>query len=88
MSPKYQGLYQGSPKQGLILYYGLSKNVNDLQGKGLLKTLWEKEKLLITSTFSFFHNNSYHFEDISLFAHKYDINMQILSISSNQKFYP
>ena len=29
-------------------------------GPGLLKTLWEKEKMLVTSIFSFFHNVFYH----------------------------
>ena len=30
-------------------------------GKHLLKTLWEKEKLLVTSNFSFFHSVFYSF---------------------------
>ena len=31
----------------------------------LLKTLWEKEKLLVTSNFSFFHSVFYLFEELS-----------------------
>ena len=31
----------------------------------LLKTLWEKEKLLVTSNFSFFHSNFYPFGELS-----------------------
>ena len=33
--------------------------------KSLLKTLWEKEKLLITSNFSFFHSVFYNFGELS-----------------------
>ena len=35
----------------------------DLEKEGPLKTLWEKEKMLETSIFSFFHNFFYHSED-------------------------
>ena len=31
---------------------------------GLLKTLWEKEKLLVTSNFSFSHSVFYHFGEL------------------------
>ena len=37
----------------------------------LLKTLWEKEKLLITSNFSFSHNVFYPFEEFSSIFTKY-----------------
>ena len=33
----------------------------------LLKTLWEKEKLLVTSNFSFFHSVFYRFGELSSF---------------------
>ena len=39
----------------------------------LLKTLWEKEKLLVTSNFSFFHNVFYPFEELSAIFMKFKI---------------
>ena len=39
----------------------------------LLKTLWEKEKLLVTSNFSFFHNVSYHFHELFAIFMKFEI---------------
>ena len=41
--------------------------------KSLLKTLWEKEKLLITSNFSFSHSVFYPFEEISAIFLKFKI---------------
>ena len=38
--------------------------------KALLKTLWEKEKMLLTSFFSFSHNVFYPVKDNSLFLAK------------------
>ena len=39
----------------------------------LLKTLWEKEKLLVTSNFSFFHNIFYPFGEFSTIFIKCEI---------------
>ena len=39
----------------------------------LLKTLWEKEKLLVTSNFSFSHNVFYPFGELSLILVKIEI---------------
>ena len=39
----------------------------------LLKTLWEKEKLLITSNFSFSHSVFYQFGELSAIFIKYEI---------------
>ena len=39
----------------------------------LLKTLWEKEKLLTTSNFSFSHSVFYPFEDLSAIFFKFEI---------------
>ena len=39
----------------------------------LLKTLWEKEKLLVTSNFSFFHTVFYLFGELSPFLIKFKI---------------
>ena len=39
----------------------------------LLKTLWEKEKLLIMSNFSFFHSVFYPFRELSAIFIKFDI---------------
>ena len=58
----------GEPKilssgKGLILYHTIP-TFNDFN-RGLLKTLWEKEKMLVTSNFSFSHNVFYPFEELS-----------------------
>ena len=39
----------------------------------LLKTLWEKEKLLVTSNFSFAHSILYPFEELSAICIKFKI---------------
>ena len=39
----------------------------------LLKTLWEKEKLLVMSDFSFFHSVFYPFEELSSVFIKFEI---------------
>ena len=44
-------------------YFGKKKGLNSLphttlRERSLLKTLWEKKKMLVTSIFSFFHNFS------------------------------
>ena len=36
---------------------------SDPEEKSLLKTLWEKEKMLVTSIFSFPHNVFYHIKE-------------------------
>ena len=40
---------------------------------GLLKTLWEKEKLLVTSNFSFSHSVFYPFGELSAIFIKFEI---------------
>ena len=42
-------------------------------GKSLLKTLWEKEKLLVTSKFSFSHSVFYPFGELSAIFIKFDV---------------
>ena len=42
-------------------------------GKSLLKTLWEKEKLLVMSNFSFSHSVFYLFEEFSAILNKTEI---------------
>ena len=42
-------------------------------GLSLLNTLWEKEKLLITSNFSFSHSVFYKFWDLSAILIKFEI---------------
>ena len=39
----------------------------------LLKTLWEKEKLLVTNNFSFFHSVFYPFGELSVIFIKFEI---------------
>ena len=52
---------------GLILY--TIRNFNDLKGESFLKTLREKEKLLLTSIFSFFNNVFYSSQHKFQFLH-------------------
>ena len=52
----------------------------------LLKTLWEKEKLLVTSNFSFFHSVFYPFKDISAIFIKFEIVVSKLSVWKSLKF--
>ena len=42
-------------------------------GTSLLKTLWEKEKLLVTSNFSFSHSVFYPFGELSAIFIKFEI---------------
>ena len=60
----------------------LALSVNPFQNKpwflrvcstSLLKTLWEKEKLLIVSNFSFFHRVFYLFDELSALFIKCEI---------------
>ena len=46
----------------LTLYYTIPTFNDPLEGS-LLKTLWEKEKMLVTSIFSFSHNVFYPFQN-------------------------
>ena len=41
--------------------------------RGLLKTLWQKEKLLVTSNFSFSHSVFYSFGELSVVFIKYEM---------------
>ena len=41
--------------------------------KDLLKTLWEKEKLLVTSNFSLFHSVFYPFRELFVIFIKFEI---------------
>ena len=52
----------------------------------LLKTLWEEEKLLIMSNFSFSHSVFYPFEELSAIFIKFEIVVCNLSISKCLKF--
>ena len=52
-----------------------------------LKTLWEKEKLLVTSNFSFFHNVFWASGDLSAISHQiYKCRLQTLSVWKSLKF--
>ena len=48
----------GLAEGGLTLYHTF-KTFNDPEKEAFLKTLWEKEKMLVTSIFSFSHNVFY-----------------------------
>ena len=52
----------------------------------LLKTLWEKEKLLIMSNFSFSHSVFYPFEELSSIFIKFEIVVCKLSVWKSLKF--
>ena len=53
---------------------------------GLLKTLWEKEKLLVTSNFSFSHSVFYPFQELSAIFIKFRIcHLQTLSVWKSLK---
>ena len=61
---------------------GLKKKVNPFPNKhwflhiystSLLKTLWEKEKLLVTTNFSFSHNVYYSFGELSAIFIEFEI---------------
>ena len=57
--------------------------------KSLLKTLWENEKLLVKSIFSFFHNLFYSFGKLSALFNKFYVVvtcLQTLSIWMSLKF--
>ena len=51
-SRKNQGLFG----KGLTLYHHIILSLIDAENRNLLKTLLEKEKMLVTSIFSLFHN--------------------------------
>ena len=78
----------GISHKGLIsaksLYLTLSKTSPGF--KCLLKTTWEKEKLLITSNFSFSHSVFYHFGELSAIFIKLRIVVCKLSVWKNLKF--
>ena len=48
---------------GLTLYLTIL-NFTNLEKIGLVKTLWEMEKLLVLGIYSFFHNDFYPFIEI------------------------
>ena len=52
----------------------------------LLKTLWEKEKLLVTSNFSFSHSVFYPFAKLSAIFISFEIVVQTLSVWKTIKF--
>ena len=54
--------------------------------RSLLKTLWEKEKLLVTSNFSFSHCVFYPFGELSAILNKFEIVVCNLSIWESLKF--
>ena len=51
--------------------------------KNLSKTLWEKEKLLVMSNFSFYHSVFYHFGELSAIS----LNLKLLSANSFSFFF-
>ena len=51
--------------KGLTPYHTLIPTFNDPRESSLLKILWEKEKMLVTSIFCFSHNVFYSFQSIS-----------------------
>ena len=54
---------------------------------GFLKTLWLKEKLLVTSNFSFFHSVFYPSGELSVIFIKFEIScLQTLSVWKSLKF--
>ena len=53
---------------------------------GVLKTLWEKEKLLIGSNFSFSHSVFYLFGELCHFQHVQNCHLQTLSVWNSLKF--
>ena len=56
----------------IIFLYHTIPTFNDLEKQNLLKTLWEKEKMLVTSFFSFSHNVFYPFQNkFHFFGHTY-----------------
>ena len=58
-----KGFFQDPPK-GVIEWEWVNRFPNNLlYSTNLLKTLWEKEKLLVTSNFSFSHSVFYPFGD-------------------------
>ena len=65
-----------------MIPYSLQKQLNSFPNKpwflhvcstSLLKTLWEKEKLLVTSNFSFCHSVFNPFGEISAISIKFEI---------------
>ena len=51
----------------------------------ILKTLWEKEKLLITSNFSFSHNVFYSYQiSVSPFVHIFDISLLAIELEESK----
>ena len=55
--------------------------------KSLLKTQWEKDKLLVTSNLSFSHSVSYLFRDLSVSFIKFkNCRLQPLSVWENLKY--
>ena len=59
-----QEMHLTFPKQALVLH---------VCSTSLLKTLWEKEKLLITSNFSFSHSVFYPFGELPAIFFKFEI---------------
>ena len=60
-----------------VSFKGLVKGSNPFPNKlwstGLLKTLWEKEKLLVPSNFSFSHSVFYSFGELSGIFIKFEV---------------
>ena len=58
-----------------------------VRSTSLLKTLWEKKKLLVTSNFSFFHSVLYLFGELSsIFIELKNCRLQTLSVWKSLKF--
>ena len=82
MNYQYIGCTRNGMSKGLsLLKQGNKKSFNfpnkpwflRVCNTSLLKTLWEKEKLLVTSNFSFSHSVFYPFEELSSIFIKFEI---------------
>ena len=56
-----------------VLTFSQTIPVFHVYGRSLLKTLWQKEKWLVTSHFSFSHSVFYQFEELSSIFIKFEI---------------
>ena len=72
----------------MLIYYPFPNKPWFLHGcsVSLLKTLWEKEKLLVTSNFSFSHSVLNPFGELSVIFIKFEIVVRKLSIQKSLKF--
>ena len=70
-----------------LLFTTQSPTFNDLETRSLLKTLWKKEKMLVTSIFSFPHNVFYLSQSkFQFLSHNYFVVCKKLSIQTSLNF--